>query len=266
MIDSVQNITTTCPMVTDTTRSVTDSVVMCADSVWIGGSSVSTAVEIMESTSTELLLSNPIIQGVLLLIVLAYLIVACQRYTEAVEMSSWLFYPSANVVCEEHRDWHMGIPWRLLGFLTMGCVGTILLYEVVNPTICFPPIVYLSGVILLLISSWIVETLLLKISCAIVLQHGFAQALTAIRRYTVEMAGLWITPVAVGCALSSGGLSEVLWWIVLVMSAILVLVHSLKILNLFVGTRFSIFFWILYLCAVEILPKSLAVTVTLRIL
>ena len=242
------------------------NIVECADSVWIGGGAVATEAIPTLRTSLEVLLSDPLMQSVLLVLTLAYLTIMCRRFGEAIEMSSWLFLPSATTVCEEHADRRMGLSWRLLGLSSVGCFVTMLLYTLVGAELSLPSWLVISAVVVGVTLVWGTQEFLLSFSGETVLQHRFTKALTAVRCYTVEMAGVWLTPLVVGCALSSGAMSVILWWIVVVIGAILILIHLLKIFNLFIGAGFSFFYWILYLCAVEIFPTSLAVAVTLRIL
>ena len=242
------------------------NIVECADSVWIGGSAVATEAIPTLRTSLEVLLADPMMQSVLLVLTLTYLTIMCRRFGEAIEMSSWLFLPSATTVCEEHADRRMGLSWRLLGLATLGCFATMLFYKTIGTELNLRSWVVIAAIIAGVTLVWGAQELILSFSGEAVLQHRFTRTLTAVRCYTVEMAGVWLTPLVVGCALSSGAMSVILWWIVVVIGSILILVHLLKILNLFMGAGFSIFYWILYLCAVEIFPTSLAVAVTLRIL
>ncbi|MBO7168842.1 MAG: DUF4271 domain-containing protein [Rikenellaceae bacterium] len=248
------------------TLSPATNIVECADSVWIGGGAVATEAIPMLRTSLEVLLSDPLMQSVLLVLTLTYLTIMCRRFGEAIEMSSWLVLPSTTTICEEHADRRMGLSWRLLGLATLGCFAIMLLYTTIDTEINLPSWVVISACIVGVTLVWGAQKLLLSFSGEAVLQHRFTKALTAIRCYTVEMAGVWLTPLVVGCALSSGAMSVILWWIVVIIGTILALIHLLKILNLFIGSGFSIFYLILYLCAVEIFPTSLAVAVTLRIL
>ena len=242
------------------------TIVECADSVWIGGGAVATEAIPTLRTSLEVLLSDPLMQSVLLVLTLAYLTIMCRRFGEAIEMSSWLFLPSTTTLCEAHSDRRMGLSWRLLGLASVGCTAIILLYTNVGTVPNLPSWVVITAVVAGITLVWGAQEFLLGFSGEAVFQQRFAKALTAVRCYSVEMAGVWLTPMVVGCALSSGAMSVILWWIVVVIGAILILIHLLKIFNLFIGAGFSFFYWILYLCAVEIFPTSLAVAVTLRIL
>ncbi|MBQ8863798.1 MAG: DUF4271 domain-containing protein [Rikenellaceae bacterium] len=261
MHDSLLNITQTDTLVT---RNVLP--VECADSVFVGSVRVLAERVDMSLSALDALMLSPVTQAVMLVVVLAYLLILCRRYGEAVEMSSWLIFPSLTPICESHSDWRFGLPWRVLGLFSMGVVATMLFYRVWDVSLALHPALVLGVVAIMVVLAWSLQWLVLKIVAEAVLQQRFVAMLASVRRFSVEMVGVWMTPLVVGCVLSSGGVAEVLWWVVLIVSAILVLINSLKILNLFVVARFSIFYWILYLCAVEFLTVSLAVVVTLRLL
>ena len=168
MHDSLLNITQTDTLVT---RNVLP--VECADSVFVGSVRVLAERVDMSLSALDALMLSPVTQAVMLVVVLAYLLILCRRYGEAVEMSSWLIFPSLTPICESHSDWRFGLPWRVLGLFSMGVVATMLFYRVWDVSLALHPALVLGVVAIMVVLAWSLQWLVLKIVAEAVLQQRF---------------------------------------------------------------------------------------------
>ena len=243
------------------------SVVQCADSVFVGGVRVADMPLVNHSTPLGDVLLSPAVQVVMLAAILYYLFVFCRRFGQVVELSSWLVYTSSVSIVEEHSDRHFALSWRVLGLFALGSVAVRLFYKrFVGMGMDVPPLAVVALAVVAMTALWLVPCAVVWIVGQVVLIPGFARGVIAVRRYVVERAGIYLTPFVVGYALSGLATNSVLWYIIASISTIVLLLYAFKLLKMFVDARFSIFYWILYLCAVEIFPMSLIVVVMLGLL
>lgn len=111
---------------------------------------------------------------------------------------------------------------------------------------------------------WWLQNLILALSGKVSLSSSFTHEIWNIRRISASLAALLLTPVTLMYALSDGTCGNVLF-IIAATLAVLLYIHFLaRTYILFVERKVSIFYWILYLCAVELFPVSLPVLVLIK--
>ena len=237
----------------------TDTLVHCADSVFLGGERIVEPNMLPALTALDMQLLSPLVQALMLTVVLLYLFVVYRRHEQVTELASWVFMSSPQPIFDSHIDRHTLLPWRLLGLFSLGSIATISFYKYFDATVDAVPLTLVLGATVLVALVWLLQNFLVWAIGEVTLKQRFTSAVSAIRRFAVELSGIFLTPFVVAYSFSGESGSNALWVIILLILIILIGVFAFKLLKMFVATRFSIFYWILYLCAVEIFPMSLAV-------
>lgn len=255
--DSTQTIVERADSVGDT---LCDSVVLCADSVFIGGERLVDVGDFPVLTLLDGQLLAPVVQILMLAVILMYMWVVYRRSDQVLELTKLM------TVVDAHVDRRSTLHWRLFGLFSLGSVAVMVVCKYLLSELPVETYVVVGGTILCVTFVWLLQSLLLWIVGKVVLARPFFESIQSIRNYVVELAGMFMTPIVVAYAFGGDTTTSVLWVIILIITAIVVVLFTLKMLKLFVGAGFSIFYLFLYLCAVEFFPMSLAVAVTLRLL
>lgn len=119
---------------------------------------------------------------------------------------------------------------------------------------------------LLIPAAWTVTTLIwgfqyiaLKVAGNLTLSHPFTDKLFYFKKITLALGTLATLPVFLCFALTTGGATHSLGYILGGAIAACAIFLIIRTFMLFVRQNFSILLWILYLCAVEIFPVSLVI-------
>lgn len=110
----------------------------------------------------------------------------------------------------------------------------------------------------------IFQSMVLKVSGNVVMNHRFTAKLIYLRRLTVSLAAVTTAPFVLMLALAPPAAAKSLLIIVLIECCAFVMFFLFRSLILFLEQKISIFYWILYLCAVEIFPLTVPVAIVLR--
>ena len=111
---------------------------------------------------------------------------------------------------------------------------------------------------------WLLQNTMLRTAGSASLSSAFTTDIINVRRLAVSTATLTLAPVATMYALSGETSGQILFWITTAGAAGSAFFFMVRICQLFIERKISIFYWILYLCAVELFPVSLPLLILIR--
>ncbi len=111
---------------------------------------------------------------------------------------------------------------------------------------------------------WMSQKIILGAAGRLTLSTGFTDTLGRLRRVLLALLWLFCVPVMLMYALSAGMEGNVIWWILVSVAGAMVIYLLFRTYRLFIEEKVSIFYWILYICGVEIFPVSLAALLLVR--
>ncbi len=111
---------------------------------------------------------------------------------------------------------------------------------------------------------WLYQFLVVGLSGWITLSMGFAERLIYLRRLVGALASVTLVPLLLLCTLGSAGAQYVIFWLLMLPLAAVLGFMAWKTYMLFREQNVSILHWFLYLCAVEIFPVSLIVSLVYK--
>lgn len=121
-----------------------------------------------------------------------------------------------------------------------------------------------AGVFAVIIAVWEIQSGLLYAVGKTTLSPRLTSDINNIRRLGASMASIVIVPLAVMSAMADGIPAMVLGGMIAITLATVCVVLLTRTYRLFVERNVSIFYWFLYLCAVELFPASLPILLFLR--
>lgn len=109
-----------------------------------------------------------------------------------------------------------------------------------------------------------VQAPMLRMAGGITLSRGFTRTLGRLRRIVLATGTITLTPLALVFAAAEGSFAGTLSVMLLIAAGLLCIFLLWKTFLLFTERKISIFYWILYLCAVEIFPITFPVLLALK--
>ncbi|MCD8072634.1 MAG: DUF4271 domain-containing protein [Alistipes sp.] len=157
----------------------------------------------------------------------------------------------------------------LLGILTAGLVvvryldlgwGAAIAGRLPRWALPLPVVAVWAG----LLAAWILQTAMLRTAGWLTYSQKFTSRVVSLRNLLYGLIFLLSVPFMLTIALAGGRAIVPLSVIFFIIFGFLVIFLLIRTYMLFIGQKISILYWFLYLCAVEILPVSFLVILTVR--
>ena len=117
---------------------------------------------------------------------------------------------------------------------------------------------------IVLILVGLFQKTVLKTTGHIILNRRFTDKIIYLRRLTISFLAVLTAPFVLMLALAPPAAAKILLIIVLIEYCAFVLFFLFRSWMLFIEQKISIFYWFLYLCAVEVFPLTVPVAIVLR--
>lgn len=127
-----------------------------------------------------------------------------------------------------------------------------------------PPLIVIFSAAVAILIILLFQKLLLRLIGSLTFGTKFINILYNLRRSLLITATVTATPLILLLALSQGVWANIFAWALLLTVVLLVIVYIIRSFLLFVGQKVSILFWILYLCAVELMPSAVIVIAIIK--
>ncbi|MCC8019479.1 MAG: DUF4271 domain-containing protein [Rikenellaceae bacterium] len=115
-----------------------------------------------------------------------------------------------------------------------------------------------------LLAAWFCQNFILRAAGWLTYGSRFTDDLISLRNLGYGLVFLFTVPLMFTLALAPQAALPVLSWVFLPIVTGLLIFILIRTYMLFIGQKISILYWILYLCAVEILPVSFLVVLSVR--
>lgn len=166
---------------------------------------------------------------------------------------SLLFVKATRLFCLEGLA-----AWALVA------VGTLSLYgfrsvEGVENTHSLGPIVILA-----MVAIFVVQCLTTRLMSSLMRQHSLGEGLEMLSTAIVGLSAVVVAPLTLLFAINDGGSAVAIALILLAVAAVMLLCYITKSFIFFVEQKISILLWILYLCAVVLLPLGILAATLLQ--
>lgn len=290
MIDSVavQNIVPVLEIVPDSLRNVDGlsqgSVIAPFGGFWDGGAdAVSSAAEIFggqsslyapqspDAVAPAVSVSDNAVYMLCVAALVAVYLFALFRYSSEAGVLFKRIFAKKQVTHKEEYSYSFGVFMKLMLVstflvLSIGAIKSFELYKGI--AVVLPASVILLGVplvALILLSVTFLQSLFLRFVGKLTLSSDFISELIFIKRALFAIFGLISVPVLMSAAFTHGIWAEVSLMIAALLANAVILIYLIKSFLFFIGQKFSVLLWILYLCAVELIPFTMVIVILVRL-